>query len=133
MKTSGYYLEKREQEKAKSKKYKKRINELKAIRTTLTTKFDDNVYTINNAISNLQKEMDEAIDGCRSYHSTISDATNHQELFSERDSNLSEALITLNNEISRLEQAKSNADYYKELYNNQYKDALMKEMKEVLL
>lgn len=122
MAASSYYYDLYKQKKKDVNSYDGNLKDLRKILSNLTDNMSDKIRAVNNELEDLKSDLNKGIRHNASFTSRASAVTAEKEKAVTADSLLSAAVRELQEEISRVNglknQAESDRDYYYQQYKN---------------
>ena len=120
MANSSYYYDAYKREKRKVKDYQENLSELKDIRYNLRNTLTDEIRSVNTEIDDLRSDLKESVRHNSKFTSHVGDIYDEREKYVSSDSYLSTAIGELDDEITRInnlkDEAESDRDYYYRKY-----------------
>lgn len=122
MAASSYYYDLYKQKKKDANSYDGNLKDLRKILSNLTDNMSDKIRAVNNELEDLKSDLNKGIRHNASFTSRASAVNAEKEKAVTADSLLSAAVRELQEEISRVNglknQAESDRDYYYQQYKN---------------
>lgn len=110
MASSKYYKQKYKEHKEEAEKLDGKIKELKRIKTSLQNDFYDEVSGANNKRNELKNELKASVRHDRTFTSAADNLSSKKEKNASSDGKLSGAISSINAEIKRMQNKKTEAE-----------------------